>query len=207
MKTSEEMSQWSNLLDHFDKGLFISGEKKEIEKVNNEILWAHTFQDTIRSSSWLKNKSFSPGRWAAGYPMLYIIYRILQNIKPKSILELGLGESSKLMIQYTKAHKGISLNIIEQDQHWSDFFENEIPDVASFVTILPIIQVPIEYNLYINHYHGLCKSIGKSVYDFIIIDGPWGTPWHSRNQILEIIQNNLLAENFVIVMASVFFRF
>ena len=42
-----------------------------------EILWAQIFNNTISSSAWLKDASFSPGRAAVGYPFLYACYRIL----------------------------------------------------------------------------------------------------------------------------------
>lgn len=174
--------------------------QRELMRLNKEILWGQIFQDTIRDSSWLSAKSFSPGRSAAGYPMLYLIYRILHGIKPQNILELGLGESSKLTIQYTKAHQKVFLNIIEHDKRWLDFLGDEIQDISSFVTICPIIQVPTEYNLYVNHYEDLLETVTSHIYDFIIIDGPWNSPWYSRNQIIEIVNNDLLAENFVIIM-------
>ena len=169
-------------------------------KSNNEILWAHIFTDTIKSSLWLKNQSFSPGRAAAGYPMLYVIYRILQNVKPRKVLEFGLGQSSKLSIQYAMAYPDVSLNIIEQSKDWLDFFANEMPDVSSFATLLTVDSVPCGNDLYTNHYKDLMDVIKDNKYDFIIIDGPVGSQWKSRSQIIEIAENDLLADSFIILM-------
>lgn len=190
VKTSENKNKPNKPENNLRKISTHVGSQEELLKLNNEILWGQIFQDTIRSSSWLKNKSFSPGRWAAGCPMLYLIYRIIQGIRPQNILEFGLGESSKLTLQYTIAYPEVYLNIIEQDPNWLKFFENEMPNVSSYVIIHPIEQIPIEYNMYINQYKNLHETIKEHIYDLIIIDGSWGSPWHSRNQILNIIVIN-----------------
>lgn len=65
-----------------------------------EIRWGQIYNSTIAGSEWLKDQSVSPGRWAVGYNYLYILYRILNDVKPTNILELGLGQSTKLMAQY-----------------------------------------------------------------------------------------------------------
>lgn len=72
---------------------------REIRNINKEILCAEIFNNTVSGSEWLKDKSFSPGRWALGYQYLYAVYRILSTVKPKKILELALGQSTKLLSQ------------------------------------------------------------------------------------------------------------
>lgn len=51
-----------------------------------------------------------------------------------------------------------------------------------------------------NQYKNLHETIKEHIYDLIIIDGPWGSPWHSRSQILNIVENDQLAQSFVIIM-------
>ena len=75
-------------------------------RVNNEILWAEIFNSTIQDSLWFKDKSLSPGRWAAGYPFLYALYRTLNEKHPLNILELGMGQTTKLISQYVDYCKG-----------------------------------------------------------------------------------------------------
>lgn len=168
-------------------------------KINNEILWSQIFNSSISDSVWLLKKSFNPGRWALGYPALYITYRILDNIKPKSILEFGLGESTKLTYQYTRFEKDTYLCVIEQDKNWLDFFSKTFSDIHKYVTLCPIIQEQINGELS-NVYQNLIPSINTKKYDFILIDGPFGSKHFSRFQIIDIITNNLLAEDFVILL-------
>ena len=66
---------------------------QEVKGINKEILWGEIFNNTVSNSDWLTDRSFSPGRWAVGYQYLYSVYRILDIIKPQSILELGLGKA------------------------------------------------------------------------------------------------------------------
>ena len=73
---------------------------KDLKGRQSEVLWGEIFRDTIVNSIWLKDKSFSPGRWAAGYPFLYALYRVLDEARPKRILELGLGQTTRMIGQY-----------------------------------------------------------------------------------------------------------
>ena len=64
-----------------------------------EILWANIYHDTIASSDWLHDRTISPGglyRWGVGYNFLYAVYRILDEMRSRHILELGLGQSTRL---------------------------------------------------------------------------------------------------------------
>lgn len=168
-------------------------------RVNHEILWGHIFNNTIIESAWLKNKSFSPGRWAVGYPGLYIIYRVLNDFKPKSILEFGLGESSKMTYQYIIYHPDYQLKIIEQDKNWLAFFSNEKYNVRANTILLPIEEISLLGDK-TNVYKDLIPSINNNKYDFIIVDGPWGSKNNSRSQIVNIIENELLEKEFVILI-------
>ena len=116
------------------------GLDKEIG-ISKEAVWAEIFNNTINSSEWLKKKKFSPGRWALGYPALYALYRILDEFRPQNILELGLGQSSVMTIQYVKTSSQINHTIVEHDKSWIDFFKksHEMNENSH------IIQMDIEY--------------------------------------------------------------
>ena len=75
-----------------------------------EIEWAHVYHDSIRDKPYLQNLSLNIGRWAGNYAFFYLLNRILFETKPKRILELGLGESSKLISVYIE-------NILVNSEH------------------------------------------------------------------------------------------
>ena len=70
-----------------------------------------------------------------GYQYLYAVYRILNTVKPKKILELGLGQSTKLLSQYAKTNKEVKHIVVEHDQEWIDFYKKE-NEVAENMEIL-----------------------------------------------------------------------
>lgn len=175
---------------------------REIRNINKEILWAETFNNTISDSSWLKDKSFSPGRWAVGYQYLYAVYRILNAVKPKKILELGLGQSTKLLSQYAKANKEVKHTVVEHDQEWIDFYkrENELAENTE------ILKLEREYRKYKNDDKVLAfkefkENLQGQKFDFISIDAPLGAnaKIYARVDVLEILPE-CLEEDFVMVI-------
>ena len=175
---------------------------REIRNINKEMLWAETFNNTISDSSWLKDKSFSPGRWAVGYQYLYAVYRILNAVKPKKILELGLGQSTKLLSQYAKANKEVKHTVVEHDQEWIDFYkrENELAENTE------ILKLEREYRKYKNDDKVLAfkefkENLQGQKFDFISIDAPLGAnaKIYARVDVLEILPE-CLEEDFVIVI-------
>ena len=170
--------------------------------VSREILWSEIFNNTISNSGWLLDKSFSPGRWAVGYQYLYSVYRILNEAKPKNILELGLGQSTRMLAQYAQTNSNIKHLIVEHDKNWIEFFANEyrLPKNSN------IVQLELENREFKEDAEVLCykdfaKVLKNRKFDFISIDAPFGfnAKIYARIDILEIIPQ-CLAENFVVVI-------
>src|SRR5687768_15072305 len=76
----------------------------KIERMISESNWNNTFNSSINGSTWFKYIPLNVGRWAANYSLLYILYRILNEIKPENLLELGLGETTKMLQAYKQFH-------------------------------------------------------------------------------------------------------
>lgn len=175
---------------------------RESRNINKEILWAEIFNITVSGSDWLKDKSFSPGRWAVGYQYLYAVYRILNTVKPQKILELGLGQSTKLLSQYAKANKEVKHIVVEHDQEWIDFYKKE-NEVAENTEILKIER---EYRKYKNDDKVLAfkefkENLKGQKFDFISIDAPLGAnaKIYARVDVLEILPE-CLEKDFVMVI-------
>lgn len=175
---------------------------QEVKVISKEILWGEIFNNTVSNSDWLTDKSFSPGRWAVGYQYLYSVYRILNIVKPKSILELGLGQSTKLLGQYAKTNPKINHIVVEHDQDWIDFYkkENEVPKNSK---ILKLERITKEYKNDDNvlAFKNFKESLKGLKFDFISIDAPLGAnaKVYARIDVLEILPE-CLDENFVIVI-------
>lgn len=168
-----------------------------------EILWGQVFHDVISGSNWLVDKSFAAGRWAVGYQYLYVVYRILDEIQPKKILELGLGQSTKLIGQYAAYQNGkVSHKIVEHDTEWINFFGQK----GSLSDESEIIQLPHKYKAFhedgkVLTFENFKEAFSGQKFDFISIDAPFGgeAVIYARIDILEILPE-CLERSFIIII-------
>lgn len=171
----------------------------ELRRNSREAVWAARFNSTICGSRWFREIGLSPGNWAANYSLLYLIYRICNDMHPERILEFGLGQSSVMLCKYKEYFPETSLATIEHDPEWIDYFTAIHPelDLRS-----QIHQLPLEYRKELcGHrviYQNLEQLISSKKFNFILIDGPVGSFFHSRIQILDLIPDHL-APSFVIL--------
>jgi len=168
----------------------------------DETLWSETFNDTISSSEWLRDKAFSPGRWAVGYPYLYVLYRVLNEIRPARILELGLGQSTRMIAQYASAHDDVQHVVVEHDEKWIDFFSRNygLPD-RTHILRLDWGSVTYKEAKDVRVYAGFAEALGGEQFDLISIDGPLGGDMkhYARIDVLGLLPH-CLADSFVIML-------
>ena len=173
-----------------------------IIRQNNELLWAKIWDDTKAGIEWTKNlPSLSPGRWAVGYPYIYIMTRILNEIEPHSVLDLGLGISSTLVSAYFdyKKYSDSTHTIVEHDTDWIDFYKkkNYLSNYSSIV-----LQKCIEKtkdNTKYNAYEDLKSVVKNDKYTVISIDAPIGCDHHSRRDVVDLLPD-ILEKSFVVLM-------
>ena len=163
------------------------------------IYWGQIYNSTIADSTWLLDKSISPGRWAVGYGFLYVLYRCLNDVHPQNVLELGLGQSTKVIGQYVTAC-GQSHIVVEHDKTWKDFFLqgwHKLSD-KSMIEILPLKRRSEGQEEWFC-YDGFKNLVTGRKFDCISIDGPWGGDGkYSRRDILECLPD-ILADDFIMM--------
>lgn len=160
----------------------------------DEAVWAAIFNNTITHSTWLLDKTFSPGRWAVGYPYLYVMYRVLNEARPKRILELGLGQSTRMIAQYAAAFDDVEHIVVEHDQEWIDFFCNDFQlSSRSKIVRLDREMVPYREAEAVRVFKGFTEAFEGQKFDFISIDAPLGSDMkqYSRIDVLEILPQSL----------------
>lgn len=175
-------------------------QKIPIIKKLNEIIWANVFHDSIKQYSFLNNLSLNIGRFYANYTLLYLLHRIIEISKPKEILELGLGESTKF-ISTILEHNNKDCNhlIIEHNSEWMNIFLKDFKlNENSEIKILNLKQTKYLNKFKSNNYEDFSKINKK--FQLIIIDGPFGTKNYSRNDVLQNLENLISFENFIIVL-------
>lgn len=175
---------------------------KNIEKQNQELLWARVWNDTCRGIEWIKDlPGISPGRWAVGYNYVYIMTRILDCIEPHAVLDLGLGISSTLIsawFRYSQYEDGCH-TIVEQDKQWAEFYLKKYPLSPSSKLIITECVEKNYKGKKINAYKDFKKSISGNKYNVISIDGPWGSEHYSRRDIVPLLPD-ILTKDFAIIM-------
>ena len=192
-KRDEKISEINNKVDLLIRNIEV------IKRNSNEILYAEIFHDTSKNSKWL-NEELSLSSGAIGYPMAYILYRILDEVKPKSILELGLGQSTKIITSYVKYQKKVIHDVVEHDQNWINFFKMNM-GLEKVQNIHCLENYKRKYNgCELNAYRNFKKEFKGKSYDLILIDGPvgWGQEY-ARMDILDIIPE-CLNKSFVILL-------
>ena len=168
----------------------------------SEAVWAQIFNNTISESLWLKDKTFSPGRWAVGYPYLYVMYRVLNETRPKRILELGLGQSTRMIAQYAAAFQDVEHIVVEHDPEWVEFFCNDFPlPKNTKVVMLEREMAPYKEAEAVRVFKGFKETFQGQKFDFISVDAPLGSDMkqYSRIDILSILPNALM-DSFTIMV-------
>lgn len=175
----------------------------DIVGINREILWSEIFNQTIKGSEWLGSLSFSPGRWAVGYQYLFVLYRILDEVKPKMILDLGLGQSSTLITNYADNTPGVTHTIIEHDETWVKFFQTKYSlSNASKIEMSDLSMVDLSNCSHpVRCYKEFAQITQGKKYDLVSVDGPIGHDMTecARPDVLSLIPDNL-ADSFVILI-------
>lgn len=167
--------------------------------LSQEIEWANIFHDSTKGKPWLQNLSLNIGRWAGSYSFFYILHRILQDYKPYSILEMGLGESSKLISNYLENYLHNSQHfIIEHDNNWAkQFNEKFILSKQSTIIHCPLHVTEVngfKTNSYLN-----IESKIEQKHDLYIIDGPFGSDRFSRYDMYYLAKKMLPTDEFIIL--------
>jgi hypothetical protein len=161
-----------------------------IQRQNQTILNAQIFQNAISDCVWLKYKSFSPGGWAMDNAGFYTLFRILNDVKPKNIVEFGLGQSSKMVHQYALFSSGVSALTIEHDDKWIEFLrEGSSKDIAIKCEIFETLT--IDYKGFKTLTYKNIDRLNTIATDLYIVDGPFGSYRYSRPQIINIVQKGL----------------
>lgn len=201
MLNSQDFQQISQIPKIGEQNSELLGLLKTHNNTIEEIRYSQLLHDTIKDSLWLKNKSFSPNLGAANYSFLYILFRILEETTPNAILEMGLGQTTKITSQYAK-HKNPKaiLDVIEHDQNWIEIYSKKL-DKSPNTDIYQLDLTPFEYNnTHNDKYANLESVVSNKTYDLIIIDGPYGFDrLYPRTNILDLIPNNL-SSDFIIIL-------
>ena len=208
-KSLASTSQLSNLLERLQQNNQNEQEaiKKHLHIIQNKALqqynelnFADLLHDSTQNTPWLKDKTLSLYGWAANYSFIYTLFRILDKVSPQHILEMGLGQTTRLTSQYI-AYKNpaATLDVCEHNQDWIDVYTPELP-ISSNIKVHHLDLEYFDYDGKKNDkYKNLAQVTDNIKYNLIIVDGPVGAEKTlPRSNIIDLIPQNL-AKDFIII--------
>jgi len=126
----------------------------------------------------------------------------MRDMKPKRVLEIGLGETTRIISQYSMEHQNVEHFVVEHDPEWISFFTRGF----SIPSSTKIVQLPLMYQPYkeiesVRVYKGFKDCFTNGKYDLICIDGPpsYDMTEYTRIDSLSLLPDNL-ADSFVILV-------
>lgn len=160
------------------------------------------FHTAIKGADWISTTGFYPGGWAADFRLLTVLFRILNDFYPGRILEFGMGETTRMFSAYiTNLRPDAVCLTVEHDQKWQEFFSRG-GDHTKGVKILNVTMEPSNIlGTTSNYYTDLDDKLGSEKnFDLVVIDGPIGSPRHSRHNMCDIIRDGRLADEFILLL-------
>lgn len=161
-----------------------------------EEVYQNSYIESARRIEWIKDIPLaSPNGGTASFSLLYIILAILRERTVSNILELGVGQSTRLLIQYAKKfHK--QLMLIDNDKTWLDRATEGYQELNKVsAELVPMIVDGRKVNWY------SCDR-PQSKYDFLLIDGPIAYKRSIKYNRLGILNwiPHILQDEFIIVV-------
>lgn len=186
---------------------------RTVRSFQEEALWSDVWHDTIRGIGWAKDlPSLSPGRTAVGYNYLYVMTRILNEMRPHRVLDIGLGISSTLVSEYfySVQTEGAEHLIIEHDKDWISFYEANHPLSSYSRIIRQDLAIKKKDGEEYIAYRDISDIIQGKRFSVVSVDAPFGSypndvgwsqgePKYARRDIIEYIPE-ILEESFVIII-------
>ena len=181
---------------------FNSENYKKMEKTMNEIKYSLIFKDTIKNSEWLTNNKFSLNNSSSNYSYMYLLYRVLDETHPKNILEFGLGQTTKMLNQFSEYYSA-KIKVIEDNEEWIKHFSKFL-DPNKNMEILKTELEEFESENSTNIRYNL-KLKKRDKFDLILVDGPFGgrlgdekiPQEYPRSNIWNLLDN--LKDEFIII--------
>lgn len=184
------------------RNFFVESAKYQAENIalSRENEWAHIYHDSIRDKDFLQTLGLNVGRWAGNYSFFYILNRILSDYKPKGILDLGLGESSKFISTYLSHYLLDSHHtIVEQDLNWiQEFNQRFVLNGRSNVIHCPLQE--IEVNGFPTFSYQNFEERITVEFDLFIVDGPFGSDRFSRFDIVSLVKKFDKGKDFILIL-------
>ena len=130
-----------------------------------------------------------------------MLYRILDAARPMHILEMGMGQTSKVTSQYiANCNSEAKLDIIENDESWITTYQPQLAQNTNIKVHHSDLEFFQDGKCECRKYKELSDIVKDTKYDLIIVDGPWGAEQTlPRSNVLDLVKNHNLSDDFIII--------
>lgn len=180
---------------------------KKVNECRNymvELQYGQNLDRLMLESKWLIKKDFTPGNMAVGSKYLYMLYKILDSGKFTKLLDIGMGQTTKMMSQYANYNLDVKHTVIESDVDWIKFFSSSL-DISGDVECKQLNYELVEYQgERVRCYNDFAECLKGYKFDYISIDAPLGGDMktYSRIDLLDLLPN-CLEESWIIMIDDV----
>ena len=140
--------------------------RKFIKRINGvwyDFLFRVKFPETRRAIERIKGG----GAYNVGSGKYFALFKLLNQFRPKSILELGGGGSTAVFATYAK-EAGAKVCSVDQHKKWLENTKTAIGELSSFVEFL-LLPAKREGE---NSPKGFYVGLENKYFDFVYVDGP-----------------------------------
>ena len=138
----------------------------------NDVHAAISLEAGIQRAGWTVSEFFTDG--AAANPSLQLLHlKVLQFVKPKAILELGSGQTTKVLSAYARAMPASYILSLEQDASWMQRLAPDVIHDYRHARIVPRTFTCRGSNLRLTtEWYKEIPELHARKFDYILVDGP-----------------------------------
>ena len=160
----------------------------------NELAFADVLQQMRSAYSWLPEPLYTVGG-AASHGLIYVLTRALIEHQFQRVLELGVGETTKVLSAYSRERQARILSL-EDNEAWASELRERCGSALHRIEHAPLTPAPGGASWYDPRVWEAKVPTGG--FDLILVDGPIGTQQLSRVGIVDFFSTIAAPEWLVI---------
>lgn len=169
----------------------------------NDLHYELSLHENLRAKRYRIEDLYFDGA-AANPSLMLLLWKCLHMCRPQSVLELGSGQTTKLLGLYYRDNPAVEILTLEHDGRWVETLRQAIThdgrchdyhhaplQPASFFSLGARTQIETAW------YDFDGKLVGRT-FGLILVDGPNGSNQYSRGGVLEWVPQ-ILADPFIVI--------
>lgn len=157
----------------------------ETQQLNRELVLMDILRQMQAEFHWLPKPLFPVGG-AANHALLYLLARSLEEHRPERILELGIGQSSRVLSGYSH-ETGANVVSLDESPFWVEKMRSHCNVATHQLLHTALITTPRGRWYDIQSVKSFLPTAG---FELVLVDGPTGTRRYSRAGVIDWFLDN-----------------